>query len=48
MNRKNSLSLQQKIYGSIMGTALGDSIGLPYLASVDREEAFFDEIVCTG
>lgn len=26
----DNMTLQQKIYGSIMGTALGDSIGLPY------------------
>jgi ADP-ribosylglycohydrolase len=30
MTKDAKIQLQQKIYGSIMGTALGDSIGLPF------------------
>ncbi|SFV68162.1 dinitrogenase reductase activating glycohydrolase (draG) [hydrothermal vent metagenome] len=47
MNYKNSLSLQQKIYGSIMGTALGDSIGLPFEAlsrkKIAKKKPSFEE-----
>lgn len=37
MNKDINLSMEEKIYGVILGTALGDSIGLPYEA-LSREK----------